>query len=203
MNNKNNLLYQLYMLKFFGYNYIHKVNIISNKNVILPNNIDELNHRIINCNLCELSKNCSNKTINTNIENVNVVILVPELLSNAKYNIIKEILKIYLQIDIEDTVILNVIKCETGTIILNENIIDICKDYTIQEINIINPKIIFSFGNIYKYIINNVLDIGEFSIYNKRKLFYLNDLNDLLRNPSLILKNKSIFYKIKNEMEKP
>ena len=202
MNNKKNLLSQLYKLKLFGYNYINKVNIINNKNTILPNNIYELNNRISNCNLCELSKVCISKTFNMNTTNMNIVILVPEVLPKAEYNILKDILKSYLQIDIKSVVILNMIKCEVNSIIVSKNIFDTCKDYTIQEINIINPKIIFSFGNIYKYITEDDLDIGKYGIYNKIKLFYLNDLKDLLRNPSLLLKNESIFYKIKHEMEK-
>jgi len=202
MNNKNNLLSQLYMLKLFGYNYINKVNIINNTKVTLPDNINELNQRISNCNLCELSKVCTSKVLYNNTSNPTIAVLVPKLLVNNELNILMKILNKYFNTDLDDIVILNIIKCDANNIKINNNIFDKCKDYTIKELDIISAKFIFSFGDIYKYIVKNDLDVGEGIIYNNSKLFYLNELNELLRNPSILEENENIFYKIKHEMEK-
>jgi uracil-DNA glycosylase len=190
------------MLKLFGYNYINKLNVKNNIDALLPDNIFELNQRISNCNLCELSKKCTSKSLYDSKSYSDIIILVPEVLSNNKLNILKNVLKDYLDINIDNVVIINIIKCITNNTEINEYVFDICKDYTVKEIDIISAKVILCFGNIYKYIVKNDLNIGEFTIYNKSKLFYLNDLNLLLRNPSIMVENKNIFYKIKHEMEK-
>ena len=202
MNKNNNLLSQLYKLKLFGYNYINKFDIVKNTNEILPNNMSELDIRINNCNLCELSNNCKNKISYFKNISSKIIIIVPKVLTNNENEILKNILGEYLGLNIENVLILNIIKCNISNTKVNNNIFDICKDYTIKQIDIVKPKYILCFGEIYKYIVNNKLDIGEQIVYNNSKLFYFDDLSFLLRNPSNMNNIKNTFYKIKNEMEK-
>jgi len=202
MNKNNNLLSQLYKLKLFGYNYINKFDIVKNTNEILPNNMSELDIRINNCNLCELSNNCKNKISYFKNISSKIIIIVPKVLTNNENEILKNILGEYLGLNIENVLILNIIKCNISNTKVNNNIFDICKDYTIKQIDIVKPKYILCFGEIYKYIVNNKLDIGEQIVYNNSKLFYFDDLSFLLRNPSNMNNIKNTFYKIKKEMEK-
>ena len=200
--NKNNILAHLYILKSFGYNYINKFNVINNNDVTLPSNINDLDIRIDNCNLCELSNRCIKKVSFSNNLNSNIIIIVKKILNSNEKILLDKMLTEYLDTNINNIVILNIIKCDIKNIEITSNMIDICKDYTLKQIEIIKPKYIFCFGNIYKYITNNNLNIYENIIYNNVKLFYFDELSYLLRNPSSIDNNKSVFLKIKKEMEK-
>ena len=202
MNSNNNLLYELYKLKLFGYKYINKSRIIKSNDIVLPNNINELYNRISNCNLCELSNISKSKLTHKNNINSNIAILVPHILNNIQYKILENMVKKYFNINIQEIIILNLIKCDINDNNISTTCYNTCKDYTIKQLQILKPKYIFSFGDVYKYIIDNKLTIGQKIIYNNSNLYYLEDLNYIVRNPSSIEKFENILNKIKNEMEK-
>ena len=200
MNTKNNLLLELQALKLFGYKYINKSKIIKSKNIILPNTLEELNNRIKYCNLCELSNFTKQKSLQKNDKNIKLVILVEKKLDEKKYNNLMTLIKKYFNKN--DIAILSLIKCNINNTNINNKSYEICKDYTIKEIEILNPRFILSFGKIYKYIINESLNITEKIRYNNSYMYYLNDLDYIQRNPSCIENYTNLFRKIKNEMEK-
>jgi len=200
MNTKNNLLLELQALKLFGYKYINKSKQIKSKNIILPNTLEELNNRIKYCNLCELSNFTKQKSLQKNDKNIKLVILVEKKLDEKKYNNLMTLIKKYFNKN--DIAILSLIKCNINNTNINNKSYEICKDYTIKEIEILNPRFILSFGKIYKYIINESLNITEKIRYNNSYMYYLNDLDYIQRNPSCIENYTNLFRKIKNEMEK-
>ena len=202
MKNKKNLLSELYKMKLFGYNYTEKSKNQKNDNIILPNDINELNTRINYCSLCELSKISKSKVSHLNNLENKIVILVPFVLNKSNYNILNNITKKYLNINIENILILNLIKCNNNEININEKCFDICKDYTIKQLEILNPKSILSFGDVYEYIISDKLEIGQKIRYNTSDMYYLNNLEFIARNPSCIEKYENLFNKIKNDMER-
>jgi len=202
MNNKNDILNELYKLKLFGYKYINKSTIIKLNNTVLPNNISELNNRISNCNLCELSNRTKSKITHKNNIQSNLVILVSYSLNDNQYNILKNILNTYFDIDIMNILVLNLIKCNINNVNINKKCFDICKDYTLKQLEIVNPKYILSFGEMYEYIISDKLNIGQKIRYNDAEMYYFKDLDFILRNPSSIENYTNIFNKIKDKLEK-
>jgi len=201
MNNQNNILNELNKLKLFGYSYIDKSIIVKLNNTVLPNNINELHNRISNCNLCELSNITKSKITHKNNTNSKIVILVKFNLNNNQYEILENILSNYLDINIMDVLILNLIKCNINNVNINNKCFDICKDYTLKQIEIINPKYILSFGEIYNYIISDRLKVGQKIRYNNAEMYYFRNLDFILRNPSDIENYRNIFNKIKNKVE--
>jgi DNA polymerase len=202
MTDKQNLLIELYNLKLFGYKYINKSKIIKSNINTLPNNIEELNSRINNCNLCELSHRVKSKTTHKNSLNNKIVVIVPYILNEKQNKILQDLLYKYLNINIDDVLVLNLIKCDINNLIVNEECFVKCKEFTIKQLEIVNPKFIFSFGDIYKLIVEDILKIGEKINYNNSYLYYLDELEYILRNPSSIDRYTNTFRKIKNEMEK-
>ena len=202
MTTKNSVLLELYNLKLFGYNYIHKSKIIKSNINTLPNNIEELNIRINNCNLCELSNRVKSKVTHKNSINNKIVVIVPYILNEKQNNILQELLYKYLNISVDDVLILNLIKCEIKNIAVNKECFFKCKEFTTKQLEIVNPKFIISFGDIYKLIVNDILNIGEKVNYNNSYLYYLHELEYILRNPSSIDRYTNVFRKIKKEMEK-
>jgi len=202
MNNKNNILNKLYKLKLFGYKYIDKSIIVKLNNTVLPNNINELHNRITNCNLCELSNRAKLKITHKNNIDSKFVVLINYCLNDKQYSILENILKNYLDINIIDVSILNLIKCNINNVNINNKCFDICKDYTLKQLEIIDPKYILSFGDVYKYIISDRLNIGQKIRYNNAEMYYFRDLDFIIRNPSSIKNYSNIFNKIKDELEK-
>ena len=202
MNNKHDVLNNLYKLKLFGYKYIDKSIIVKLDNTALPNNISELHNRISNCNLCELSNRTKLKITHKNNINSKLVILVNYNLTHNQYSILKNVLNDYLDMNIMDISILNLIKCNINNVNINNKCFDICKDYTLKQLEIINPKYILSFGDVYKYIISDKLNIGQKIRYNNAEMYYFNDLDFTIRNPSNIENYINILNKIKDKLEK-
>ena len=202
MNNKNDILNELYKLKLFGYKYIDKSIIIKSDNSILPNSINELNTRINNCNLCELSNRTKSKTIYKYNIDSKLVVLISYSLNDNQYNILKNMLNTYLDIDIMNILVLNLIKCNINNVNINKKCFDICKDYTLKQLEIINPNYILSFGEMYEYIISDKLNIGQGIRYNNAEMYYFKDLDFILRNPSSVENYTNIFNKIKDKLEK-
>jgi DNA polymerase len=202
MNNENDILNKLYKLKLFGYKYIDKSTIIKLNNTVLPSNINELHNRIDNCNLCELSNRTKLKITHKNNIQSQLVILVAYSLNDNQYSILRNMLNNYLDIDITNILILNLIKCNINNVNINNKCFDICKDYSIKQLEIINPKYILSFGDIYEYIISDKLKIGQKIRYNNAEMYYFKDLDFILRNPSSIENYTNIFNKIKDDLER-
>jgi DNA polymerase len=202
MNKNNSILEELYKLKLFGFNYIDKSKVLKQNNIKLPNNLMQLDNIVDNCNLCELSNQSRNKTMYKNNINSKIVILVSFKLNNNQYNMLDKIFEKYFNISINNILILNLIKCNIKNANINKKCFDICKDYTIKQLEILNPNYILSFGEMYKYLINDILSIGQKIRYNDSQIYYINDLDFILRNPSCLDKYENIFTKIKNKMEK-
>ena len=206
LEKKNKILNNLYLLKTMGYKYINENELLNNSNSnLLPSNINELNDIVNNCNLCSISNSCNNKIFFKGDYKSKIIFIVNKAFKDDKtYELFKNILKSILNIDIQNILILNVLKCDAN---INtddyKNDIDLCKRYTLKQIEILKPKLIIALGSSYKYLKEeNNIKKGILLKYNNIDLFVSYDLEYILRNPS-IKKDVLIHYKkINTIMEK-
>lgn len=202
---KNNLLLNdLYLLKSFGYKFIGKNNFDLNNDIKkLPDTLEELDEIIDNCTLCNIANICKSKTayIGNNI-NSRIVIITSKIINKSnEYELLENILKNILNIDIKDIIILNLLKCDVQNSIINE--IDRCKNYTLKQLDILKPKLIISLGETYNYLLNdNNINKDSLLKYNGITLFISEEPEYILRNPSIKNDVYNRYKKIKNYMEK-
>ncbi len=198
---KNNILHHLQQMKYMGFKYSDSIELNTKENIIseLPLNSSGLENTMLNCNLCSFSKSRKNILVGQGNLDADVIFLnmAPsivedegaELLLGNSGTMLKKMAKNILKIDIEDIYILNILKCLPNKDIEESNIeINLCKPYIQKQLDIINPKLIISFGNSYKYLTNDDKDIseirGNMQYYNNIKIIPTYDPSFILRNPS-------------------
>jgi DNA polymerase len=194
MNNiqQNELLKILYTLKSFGFNYIKSIDFSKLDNKInLPNNIDKLEEIVQNCSLCQISNSTKNKLFLDGDINSKVIFISTYNFSDNKpiNTLFDDILTKVLNTKREDILVLHILKCNTNNSDQNNNLyIKSCKDYLYKQLEILNPKLIITLGDSFKYLLNDNNDIenihGATFQYKDIDLIPLYDLQYLYRNPS-------------------
>jgi uracil-DNA glycosylase family 4 len=198
-------IHNLYLLKSIGYDYINtdKLLFVEDKYTNISN-LALLKDTIINCNLCSISKYCNNRIFGYGNTNSKIVFLREKAFKDDKiFKYFIRMIKNELNLEIEDVYILNILKCDTDSISDYMEEINTCKEYTIKQIDLLNPKIIVSLGDAYKYLIKKEnIDKGSILKYNNIDLCISDDPDTILRNPSITSEVIDYFKKIKNEVEK-
>jgi DNA polymerase len=194
---------KLYKLKIFGYKYIDEIGSNYKNNINLPNNLEHLNEMISDCNLCKLANLCDEKILSNKKYNKKILFVSTFFNTNDKSN--NEFFKIIskkLDIKEKDINILNMLKCKVNLAIDDiSNELSICKNYFIKEIDIIQPELIVSLGDTYKYLYNTTFKKGNIIKLGTNNLIVTEHLYAMLQNPSL--KNNFIedLEKIKKYLE--
>jgi DNA polymerase len=191
------LLKNFYTLKYIGFDYIHLTNfdIPSQSNLQLPNNLEELKNVVSNCHLCSFSKTRQNTLFGYGNKNANImfVSLAPSVFEDESGDItygnskkmFENMAKNVLNISLEGVYMLNILKCIPNKDDI-ETEIALCKPYIKKQIDIIKPKIIVMFGDIHKYLLQDISsNIKVVSTYHP---------TFILRNPSI---KKDVFEDLK------
>ena len=197
---KNRILYQLNFLKSIGYDY-HEIIEFSNKEInssTLPNSIDELQMLVENCYLCELSKSRKNVLFGEGNINASLMIIFDEptatedelkrfYVGKTGEQIVKMIENV-LPLKKEDIYITNLVKCKS-TNGINVSHYNSCSSYLHKQIELVNPKLIVTFGEkTYQYLSNDTSVFnqvrGHLMQFKNRKLIPTHSISYLLRNPS-------------------
>jgi len=205
---KYELLTILKKKKLFGLEYVNNIE-FSTKEIrkhSLPHSLGNLNEYIANCSLCDLSKTKVVANFSKgNFESKMVVVSINYDLNTGKLEFLD--IPNTLDVDINDIYMTNILKCTVSKYKDNlDEEIEKCIGYLEHEISILNPKIIITFGNAFKYMMKNDDDILDISgnLYNYKgiKIVPLLDIEFISKNPSYKDKMSIDINKIKNIMEK-
>lgn len=207
---KSALLHLLKTKKMFGIEHIKPISFnhdfaLSDK---LPVDLGCLEEYVSNCALCDLAKSkISFDFAKGNMDSEIIIITLKSVYNNTKeYDDLKLMCEKVLDIDINHIYMTNILKCNVK--IEKENLndeIEKCLNYLKQQIRIIKPSIIITFGDAFKYLTNNNDDIlntsGNLFEYNGIKTFPLLCLDFLIKNPSYKEKMYIDLKKIKKTMD--
>lgn len=209
LKRKNQLLNQLQMDQLFGFEYTNSIDIQQLRKDIdsLPKNIEELSEYISNCSLCELSKfkiSCPSGKGNP-LSKIVLISLNRDYKNEKEYNEIKQLFEN--KFNINDIYMTNVLKCiSSRTKDNSENASDKCIQYLEQQLNIIEPELIITFGKAFNHLMksnDNIIDIsGNLFRYNASNVIPLLDMDFINKNPSYKDKMDSDLEKIKIIMDK-
>ncbi len=214
---KNRILYQLNFLKTIGYDY-HSMIKFANKEVnsnSLPNNIEELKTVVENCYLCELSKTRKNVLFGEGNINASLMLIADEptasedelksfYVGKTGEQLVKMIENV-LPLKKEDVYITNLVKCKSANGI-NASHYSSCSTYLHKQIDLVNPKLIVTFGEkAYQYLCNDNSSFnkvrGQIMSFKEYQVIPTHSVSYLIRNPS---SKKEAFYdmlKIKSILE--
>jgi len=208
---KAELLNILYSKKLFGIKYINQFNIkmTKNNNNKLPIEINELESYVTNCSLCELykskiSSSFGNGNVNSKVFFVTLYNL-PE--TEKEFKNIKDMIEMKLNLDINDIYITNILKCNTKKYKNNlDSEIEKCLVYLEQQIDIVKPELIITFGEVFKNLtkINDkLMDVsGNLYMYKNIKTIPLMEFDFINKNPSYRDKMNKDILKIKNILDR-
>ena len=214
---KNKILYQLNFLKSLGYDY-HEMVKLSNQEVnssSLPNDIKSLENVVENCYLCELSKSRKNVLFGEGNLNASLMLIADEPTSTEDElksffvgktgDTLSKMIENVILLKKEDVYITNLVKCKSSNG-MNASHYSSCSTYLHKQIDLINPKLIVTFGEkAYQYLCNDTNSFnqirGQVMHFKEYKILPTHSISFLLRNPS---SKKEAFYdmlKIKSILE--
>lgn len=103
--------------------------------------------------------------------------------------------------------IINILKCDISLDGYDyTKALEICKQYALKQLEIINPKVIIALGDSYKYLlnVNKIDDMNRANNlkFNNSDLFIVKDPDYLIRNPTAINEELEKLKIIKTKMEK-
>lgn len=216
---KHKILQQLYFLKSIGYEYTQaiEINDLSNEQVDLPNNLNELENIAKNCYLCQLSKYRANVLFGRGNSNANVMFIgdepsisedeTGEFYSGRMGSLLTQMIENVLNIKVNDVYITNLVKCKTSHNIVNDEYANACRAYLLKQIEIIKPKLIVALGeSSFSYLSNSEEAFskvrGQVHNYNGMDLLTTYHPSFLLRNPTAKKEAYHDMLKIKSLMEK-
>ncbi len=200
---KSELLHLLKSKKMFGIEHIGSIDFKKEKKQLneLPSTLESLFEYVSNCSLCELSK--SKITFDFGRGDIKSKILFITLNNDyntqREYNNYSRMIENELSININDIYMTNILKCTVKT---SQNIgndeVHKCLNYTEQQIRILKPELIVTFGSAFKYLMNNNDDIIEVSgnlyKYTGINVVPLLGLDFINKNPSY---NEKMFIDLK------
>jgi DNA polymerase len=187
---KQNILDLLNNYKLLGVKFIEPLNFNNTKKIELPNDIKELENYVSHCNLCDLSKYKNNSIFSIGNFNSEIMMVGENLnfLNNNIYTLLENMIKNVLEIDFNTIYMTNTLKCNVNNIANLDRPIELCKNYVIKQIELINPKIIITIGNAFYVFMNindEIIDIsGNLYNYNGIMIIPLLDIEFVYKNPS-------------------
>ena len=194
------LLQNLYRLQAIGFEYIDHFTVNEKKSYEQPNSLDELQHNIQTCHLCDLSK--SRKQSMPGFGNIHADLMIIDYTvsqaqdsANSYYpgrsgEMLKSMIENVLYLDINQVYFTHVVKCKT----LKSNRpspseCNSCKSYLLAQIDFIKPKVVMVLGeDAYTEITQdtNFQSVrGHVIDYKEYKLIPIYHPQHLLRNPQL------------------
>ena len=208
---KSELLYLLKYKKIFGIEHIGLIDFKKETKQLdeLPLTLDLLSDYVSNCSLCELSKSKVSFDFDRGDNKSKVMIITMNNDSTTKrdFSNYRSMIEYELNININDIYMTNILKCSvrTGQNIRNDEIYK-CLNYTEQQIRILKPNLIITFGKVFNYLMHNnenIIDVsGNQYEYTGIKLVPLMDLDFINKNPSYKEKMYIDLKKIKKLLDK-
>ncbi len=198
------LLKSLYRYKSLGFSYIDPISVNSDEepfSMVLPSDLNSLHKQMAQCHLCDLSK--SRQRVMTGFGNPNADIMFidgsPSMVEDESGDSfsgrsgasLKKMIENVLNLSINDVYLTHVLKCRPSH---QHNILESelssCKPYLFKQIELINPKIIVTLGELaYKSLIKDETAFetvrGQKIPYEQKTLVPIYHPSHLLRNPSL------------------
>ncbi len=168
---------------------------------ILPHDINALHSQISQCHLCDLSK--TRQRVLSGFGNANAEIMIidayPSMLedesgdsfSGRAGSSLKKMIENVLDLNINSIYLTHILKCKPSH---QNKVLDTefssCKPYLLKQIELVNPKIIVSLGELaYTHLIkdsNSFENVRGHKIpFENRTLIPIHHPSHLLRNPSL------------------
>lgn len=216
---KNKILYQLNFLKSIGYKYTETINIqdLSDEQIDLPNNLNELDNIAKNCYLCQLSKYREHVLFGRGNAHANVMFIgdepsisedeTGEFYSGRTGALLTQMIENVLDVKVNEVYITNLVKCKTSHNVVEEEYANACRAYLLKQIELVKPKLIVALGeSSFSYLTNSDDAFsrmrGQVVNYNGMDLIATYHPSFLLRNPT---SKKEAYYdmlKIKSLMEK-
>lgn len=198
------LLKSLYRYKSLGLAYIDPVSVNANEepfSLSLPNDIYALQNQIAQCHLCDLSK--SRQRVLSGFGNANADIMFidgsPSMIEDESGDSfsgrsgvsLQKMIENVLGISVNDVYLAHALKCRPShhhKILDSE--ISSCKPYLFKQIELVNPKVIVTLGEMaYTSLIKDANAFekvrGQKIPFEKRTLVPIFHPAHLLRNPSL------------------
>jgi len=168
---------------------------------ILPSNIQALHSQLSSCHLCDLSK--SRQRVLTGVGNVNADLMFidayPSMVedesgdsfSGRSGTSLKNMIENVLGMNSNAVYLTHILKCKPSE---NHKILETelssCKPYLLKQIELINPKVIVTLGDLaYINLVKDESDFekvrGQVIPFEKKTLIPIYHPSYLLRNPSL------------------
>ncbi len=213
---KAKLLKHLYQYQSLGFEYFKDYKPLHvNQNQQLPKSLDELEKKVKECHLCSLAKSRKNIVFGEGNKNAKLMFIGEGPGANEDESgrpfvgragmLLTKIIENVLELKREDIYITNIVKCRppNNRVPLIEEVAS-CKPYLLEQIGIINPKIIVALGSTSYHHLTGEYDVaiskirGEILELGNAKLIPTYHPSFLLRNPSA---KKDVFadmLKVKN-----
>ncbi len=206
------LLKQLYQLKNLGYKYTSEKPYSKEDRELLelPNSLQALKKQAQNCHLCSLSKGRNHVVFGEGNPQADIMFVgdVPlEIEDNAGAiflgrggDMLTAMIEKVLNLSREQVYITNLLKCHPLlTKEVHESEFHTCKAYLFKEIELVNPKVIVTLGDIaYHYLTNDFTALKEIRGRVLQKDGYsiipTYHPNFLLKNPSF---KREVFFDLK------
>lgn len=185
------ILHCLYLYQCFGIEYIEELTLGKNIKINgnLPNELPLLSKYLEHCHLCELSKISQTKSLGFgNPQSEFYFVGLSCDFQNEKFNsLLENMVEKFLNLSLEDIYFTNLLKCHTKfSKDENQFHINLCKEYFIKQIDIIRPKYIVAFGEVFHYLFPKEVKMvyGNSYKYHNSNLVPLLDLEFIYKNPS-------------------
>jgi len=200
INALQNRLKYLKFLQNIGYEYCDSFTITQTNTRIFGNSLEELKENVLNCHLCNISKNRQNVVFGEGDTKANLLIVgeapgakedeLGRPFVGRAGELLTAMIEKGLQISRQDVYIANIIKCRPPN---NRNPepqeVENCIGYLEKQIDLINPKVILSLGNVsFQNLTGLSIGItkarGRWYQYKNIPLLASYHPSYLLRNPS-------------------
>jgi len=205
MKNLQNALQlkQLYQLKSLGYHYTNaQLFAQEDEPLELPNTLVDLKKQAQNCHLCFLSKGRNRVVFGEGSQNTKVMFIGDApieiedragepFLGRGGGEMLTLMIEKVLGLSREEVYITNLLKCHpSSTQVLHESTMHSCKAYLFKEIELVQPQVIVTLGEMpYHYLTNDTTALKEIrGMVSKRGGYMVVPTyhpNFLLKNPSL------------------
>jgi len=185
-NQQQKILHYLYRMKSYGYKYHDIVHMNLNDADM------EVNKDIVdNCMLCDANKYAKNKNFDYGDQNSQLLVLSTLYIEDEnEIELLQNMIEKVLFLKFESIYRLNIVKCHIKKNHLHNDFINQCSPYVLKQLNNLQRcKVILAFGESYKHIISQDIDLDSLMFklidYGKKKVLILPDLDYILKNPSV------------------
>lgn len=198
------LLKSLYRYKSLGFSYMDPISVNEDSpayDLCLPSDLNLLHKQMSQCHLCDLSKH--RQRVLTGFGNIHAKIMFidgfPSMVEDESANSfsgrsgssLEKMITQVLGLNINDVYLTHILKCRPShqhTVLSSE--LSSCKPYIFKQIELVNPDIIVTLGELaYTSLIN---DAHSFEQARGHKIPYENKILVPIYHPSHLLRNPSL-----------